>query len=431
MEPYMLSPDRSQRNKPLVEVAMLSLFSFALQTSGDCRTWQVKEDGTGDAPTVQAGIDSAAGGDTVLVSPGHYFEAIEILGRNITVRGEAGSGATTLDASGLGRPAVTFSEVSGEALLAGFTITGGEHDGFGGGIYCTSSASPHIRENRIIGNKALWGGGLHMGDGNATAGTGLASPTIEENLFEDNVAERQGGGLRAQSAIVVLRNNGFVSNSTLIGDGGGVDISLRFGTATVSGNEFRSNLAMDKGGGLNIGTEFNPVSIADNLFVKNVARGSGPIENGSGGGIYAIGIKGTIENNTFAENEGFGETRCGGGGILIRMTFNSLKIIQNILAFNAGCGISCWDNSTATVEDNLVWENTGDASPEFSGCPTEWMDLSIVGDPQFCGIEAGDYSVSASSPALAGANVIGAFETPGCPGVLVLPTTWGAIKTRY
>ena len=51
---------------------MLSLF---WPIGAFSRTWYVRNDGTGDAPTIQAAVDSASSGDTVLVGPGTYSSA--------------------------------------------------------------------------------------------------------------------------------------------------------------------------------------------------------------------------------------------------------------------------------------------------------------------------------------------------------------------
>jgi hypothetical protein len=72
-------------------------FGLAWPSASTSRTWYVKVDGTGDAPTIQAGIDSAVAGDIVLVGSGTYQIDEQVnLKNGITVVSESGPHQTKI-----------------------------------------------------------------------------------------------------------------------------------------------------------------------------------------------------------------------------------------------------------------------------------------------------------------------------------------------
>ena len=91
-----------------------------------------------DYSTIQAGIEAAGDGDTVLVAEGTYFENINFLGKPVTVASEflmdgdtSHISKTIIDGSQYEdwKSASTVRMVSGEdttSVLMGFTITGGK-----------------------------------------------------------------------------------------------------------------------------------------------------------------------------------------------------------------------------------------------------------------------------------------------------------------
>ncbi|MBM4119072.1 hypothetical protein FJ251_15320 [bacterium] len=79
-----------------------------------------------DTPSVQAALDLADPGDTVLVAPGKYAACLVWPSTpGIKLLAEAGAGLTVLDARRLDQVIGIYSGVDSTTLIRGFTLTGG------------------------------------------------------------------------------------------------------------------------------------------------------------------------------------------------------------------------------------------------------------------------------------------------------------------
>jgi hypothetical protein len=146
-----------------------------------------------DYETIQAAINAAADGDSILVRPGRYTENIHYSNKNIVIgslwmmtRDDAYVDSTIIDGDGGGITVNMRENLTSEAALSGFTITGGEAS-YGGGIYINASA-PVLDHLLITANHATrWGGGIYS--------THNSNPTLINVTIAGNTADIGNAGI--------------------------------------------------------------------------------------------------------------------------------------------------------------------------------------------------------------------------------------------
>jgi hypothetical protein len=208
--------------------------------------------------TIQAAIDAAQTGDTVLVASGTYTgngnRDLSFVGKGITVQSSDGPELTIIDVQGTSvepyRGFVFEHNESRAAILDGFTITGGAtlpgavNDQFNGGAIIIRSASPTIRNCHFVGNSSgCWGGAVYSGDTGASGAQ--ASPLIENCLFQNNFTDDDGGGFfkwgfqSPAEQPTIIRNSVFINNGAAVTGGAITDFGgshLVLENITVVGN---------------------------------------------------------------------------------------------------------------------------------------------------------------------------------------------------
>lgn len=293
-----------------------------------------------DQPTIQAAINAATNGDTVLVSPGTYVENIDFLGKVIRVTSTNGSAVTTIAGNGSGS-VVTFRSSEGvKSILNGFTITGGMAS-FGGGGIEISNASPTITNNKIIGNHACDGDGIEISFG---------SPLIKGNTISGNSQSgcsggTGGGGIEIGGAArAQIIGNLITNNNSGSGIGGGGISLFAAGTPTIMNNIISNNSAQNSGFG---GGGISMVNDSDAVVVQNLIFGNSAPQ---GGGVYYLvpsGANGpTLVNNTFVNNQ----TSTGQGSAVYANDFNiPSHLYNNILYGPSGQTVVYCGNSNSTT----------------------------------------------------------------------------------
>ncbi len=239
---------------------LLALVALAAGPSALADTLEVG--GGGAYSTVQAAINAAGNGDTVLVHPGTYKENVDFAGKAVTLTSEDPTDqdvvdATILDGNHAGTVVTFGSSETAASVLTGFTIRNGRGR-YGGGIY-VYGASPTITHNTIVDNEARYASGdLASGQGGGILCYQADSPVIASNTITQNTATYWGGG------ISMYQSNGTVSGNTIFGNqatsgwGGGI-LFTGGSDPLVSSNAINVNLAGNDGGGLWSGAGLLPL----------------------------------------------------------------------------------------------------------------------------------------------------------------------------
>ena len=300
----------------------------------------------GDYSTIQAAINAAYGGDTVLVEEGSYLENINFTGKAITLASwfildgdTAHISKTIIDGSQSNHPdtASVVSMVSGEdttSVLSGFTIRGGE------GTYTIFKEIPY-----------LTGGGVNI----LHSGGKIVQNIIEDNNMREPEVDMwvMGFGINAyvtNNHTVIIRKNTIRNN-------------------TYSGNTGSSGAGIFTGGG--------KIIIEDNAISSNISNvisnSSQFFAMGSGIGFVQFVFEGVIpeviiRNNIITGNEvsgGHWSNQAQGAGIALKggvFLPLDIKVYNNLIYNNHaidgwGGGIAVWNIEEADIINNTIVNN--------------------------------------------------------------------------
>lgn len=372
-----------------------------------------------DAPTIQAGINAAENGDTVLVAPGTYNENIDFEGKSITVTSDSSTGASAANTIIMGSGGATVTFQSNEpptAILNGFTVThpspGGPTTAGSGisisgasptitgnsivynagyGIWISgSSSSPAIRGNNISWNvvgvtpldpscnteECLLSGGVGIGISDAGS-VEISNNTIQGNNVASQAGSSGGGGIWAYGAAkLTIENNAIYGNSGLVG----------------------ANDQLYGVGGIQV-VGIEDLAIIQNLIYANVVAGP-----------YAAGIEVlkpdltsdlptgtlTVINNTVVGNQsGVGAA----AEQLVVGEYPAQSTIENNIfeSTNYGPAVACVSGSNPGFSYNDVIGG----SSSFTSCGGF---NNISADPQFVAPAVGNFHLTAASPVIAAGN---------------------------
>ncbi len=335
-----------------------------------------------DYPTIQAAINAAFSGDTILVAAGNYTESLNFNKSGVTLTGENQN--TVLNGTA-GIPVITAANLFGDvkARITGFTINGGSL-----AIKCLGTVSL-----LQIDNNALSTTGILLEDGAAVdiknntisncepvRGLGHNAVQIIGNSFNNSLGPLP-PGISVISAVGLIQDNIFNQRW---------DGALKISNASdlqVVRNRFVGCGAWDQGAGVNVTN--STVTLQNNLFQNCSIANSG-----KGGAVNMSNSTGTLYNNVFYNTKGNSSSTT--HGVVVYSANSNITAKNNIFMANARGAqvVYATGSGTQDYSYNNFWNNT--TSQLATGITL--AANNIYSDPRF--IDTISYQLNLSSPAV-------------------------------
>ena len=382
------------------------LASLAVASAGLARTWHVNPDGTGDAPSIQAAIDSVAVGDDIELANGVYSGVgnynMAIVGKLVYIHSTTGDPhACTIDCERLGNGfIVTSPPQSGKLTLEGVTIRNGR------------------------GSPRYEGGAV----------SSLRVVTATDCIFDGD-----------STAVYLVTTDGYFTNCVFVNNSDGA-VYLNGAGGYFTGCTFLDNYSNRYGGSGGVyafydsGAEFTNCTFCGNDI--------GP--EGGGSAICFTRSQVIVRNCTFYGN-------LGDWGTITADCYwdededHELVLENTIIAYNTGCSLICpyagpggticglFTRSVkcCDIYGNMMWGQSCDWPSCIAGFKNTNGNFSEC--PSFCAADLGDLHLCDGSPCLPGnhptgynCGLIGAWgQGCACGPSKTEPTTWGAIKAMF